>query len=112
MRTESPSRPLLSLLQQGLKHRVLCASIPAACAVGAALVARKVGDPMAAAWAVQFCFWALLGFSSPLILSGGFDRPFMPSQDLACFKVRTQRLVLAHGALPLLLVLLTRFLAN
>ena len=111
MRTTSPSQPLLLLLQQGLKHRVLCAAIPAACALGAATLAAGAGDRVAAALAMQFCLWALLGFSCPLIWTGVFSRPFPPSQHLALFKVRTQKLVLVLGAMLPLLAMASRYFA-
>lgn len=110
--TTSPSQPLLLLLHQGLRHRILCASIPAACAVGAALVAAGAGDRVAAALALQFSLWALLGFSCPLILTGGLSRPFPPSQHLALFSARTQKLVLVLGAMLPLLVMVSCYLAR
>ncbi|KPF42526.1 hypothetical protein IP87_21240 [beta proteobacterium AAP121] len=77
----------------GLKHRLIC-SVPAA---ALSLILGYAGFTLGSAVdlfpALALSIAGVVAFTSPIILTEGWNKPFPPASHLALISVRTQRVL-------------------
>jgi|JI8StandDraft_2_1071088.scaffolds.fasta_scaffold70683_4 hypothetical protein len=92
-----------SRFADGLLHRVICSVSILLAMGGMTLLRESQGTLTQLCWLGATLLGATLAFLAPLILTGGFNKPFPSSQHLALISRRTQR-ALGFAVIALLLL--------
>ena len=99
-------------IRTGLKHRVICAAFPLVTAIFAFYLTRVEPDPFLYCYGLVSLIYAVIGLSSPIILTEGFNKTFPSSKHLSLMTKKTQRVLLVISAAVLCIPFLLRLLQS